>query len=158
MTGQSFYFVRTSWNEARTTLSCDYKIVTDEDEFQLTETLEFPAKIPENSASKRIVKALHLALGISYYKAFVPPAVVHPYKMDVAEAAFWNTVYKKGLAEFLYKNNLSASLLAEFKEQDGVDLGEVDISELKNTALLGLGGGKDSIVAGELLKELEIKP
>ena len=155
MKGVSFSFDSTSWNDDRTTVSFTYTIETDQRSFDLLETLEFPMAIPDNPGTQRLIKALHLALGISYYKAFIPPEITHPYQMSESEAAFWNTVYQNGLGEFLYKNNLPLDRLATFEVQDGIGF-EKSTLDLEESALLGIGGGKDSIVAGELLKDLTI--
>jgi hypothetical protein len=75
--------------------------------------------------------------------------------MTSIEADFWNSVYKNGLGEFLYKNELSSERLAKFSEQNG-NKSIIDTSSQtiwNNDVLLGIGGGKDSIVAGELIKE-----
>src|SRR5690606_36984626 len=54
------------------------------------------------------------------------------------------------------KNNLSSSTLAKFTEQSGYKI-EFEVgSQLEEAALLGIGGGKDSIVAGELMKDIEL--
>jgi hypothetical protein len=58
------------------------------------------------------------------------------------------------LGQFLYDNSLTADRLARFTAQDGQQFdGPAAGGEAKG-ALLGIGGGKDSIVAGELLKDL----
>ncbi len=155
MIGVSFSFAKTTWNEDRTILSCEYVIKTDEESFQLSESLDFPIAIPQNVTTDKLTKALHLALGISYYKAFIPPELLHSYNMSDYEASFWNTVYRNGLGEFLYKNNLSADKLAQFTPQNGTEITSASAT-YEEKALLGIGGGKDSIVAGELLKELSI--
>lgn len=132
-----------------------YTLETDEKTFELTERLTFPLPINTSETSNKVLRALHIALGISYYKTFLPPEIVHSYKMSGLESSFWNTVYKNGLGEFLYKNQIDSSKLAKFQTQDTVEnqiSTEEQISWNQNL-LIGLGGGKDSIVAGELLRE-----
>jgi hypothetical protein len=158
MTGKNFHYIDTAWDETRKIVSFRYKIETNKKSFDLTETLELPASAPSTKEVEATVRALHLALGVSYYKAFIPPIIHHPYSMDNSEATFWNTVFTKGLSEFLYKNSLQPNKIASFNAQDGIKTISDETGEFTTTALLGIGGGKDSIVAGELLKQIDIQP
>ncbi|MFH0830692.1 MAG: Mur ligase family protein, partial [Parcubacteria group bacterium] len=106
--------------------------------------------VPEPTLSYTL-RAVHLMLGVSYYKLFVPPRVRVFHKLSAKEARFWNTVYQKGLGEFFYKNNLPLSRCARFKASGGSVLPPLRF-KTSNRALVGVGGGKDSIVAAELLK------
>ena len=103
-----------------------------------------------------LLKALHLACGISYYKILFSDELEHPYAMSTKEAVFWNSVFKNGLGEFLYNNKLDPSNLAMFNAQEGHDTKVTNRTVLQPQALLGIGGGKDSIVAGELLKQIDV--
>ncbi len=157
MTGKLFSYENVRVSDNRMIINFDYRIDTDEKTFNLTESLTLPNPLPDSNVVDRLLRALHLALGISYYKTFIPPTIDHAYQMDQTEADFWNSVFLNGLGEFLYKNNLSASSLATFKPQAGTIIpGQQDDVEWQQNAFLGIGGGKDSIVAGELLKGLEI--
>lgn len=158
MIGKKFIYENVRIDDNRLTIYFDYQIITDQDTFDLTESLKIPTPLPDNPTSDRVLRALHLALGISYYKSFLPPIIDHAYRMDSIEAGFWNTVFRHGLGEFLYKNKLHPDKLAKFSAQSGsVVPDDSDNLDWQETALLGIGGGKDSIVAGELLKELGIK-
>ena len=156
MQGTSFIYRDFSLDTDRRVASFRYTIETDQQPFDLCETLTFPDALPDTQAIAKLLRALHIGLGISYYKAFLPPIITHPYQMDSAEASFWNTVFKHGLGELLYKNKLPAGRLAAFKAQDGTAIDGADTTRWHEEALLGIGGGKDSIVAGELLKQLDI--
>ncbi len=158
MNGKRFIYKNIRLENNRQKLCFDYSIETDGETYELTEQILLPSPLPENDTTDRILRALHIALGISYYKTFLPSEIKHAYTMDSDEVEFWNTVFKNGLGEFLYKNNLSSDRLAKFKVQAGdIEPGEQDNINLKdNSALLGIGGGKDSVVAGELLKEMQI--
>lgn len=101
----------------------------------------------------RFLEPLHLILGISYYKLYCPPEVEIPFKISRRQAGFWNTVYQKGLGEFLYRNKLDPKKLAKFP------FSKVSFSpeyfNMPDRSILGIGGGKDSIVANELLKDYD---
>lgn len=108
-----------------------------------------PRRLPPESL-RLFFESLHLMLGISYYKLYFPPRLRVPYKLSREQCAFWNTIYRKGLGEFLYKNRLDPKRVARFTPgKASATPVRVDVSE---RALLGIGGGKDSIVAAELLK------
>lgn len=158
MIGQKFIIKDAGWRNDRQLAFFTYEIHTDEKTFLLEETLQFPVSLSESTESEKLLRALHIALAISYYKSFLPPVIEHKYAMTAVESEFWNTVYRNGLGEFLYKNTLSSDQLATFSSQEGIQIGaENTISSWKDIAELGIGGGKDSIVAGELLKEANIE-
>ncbi len=81
------------------------------------ETIAFPhapdSKIPKELTAK-LLESLHLILGISYYKYHCAKMVKIPYQLTKEEANFWNVVYKKGLGEFFYKNNLDPKISPTF--------------------------------------------
>jgi hypothetical protein len=157
MTGKQFIYDNVLVDENRQTVTFVYKLETDDKMFTFSEKLKFPVEIPDNPTVDRVLRALHLALGISYYKACIPPRINHAYTLSSDEADFWNTVFLHGLGEFMHKNKIRPEQLAKFKVQIGtVNPATDDLVTWKETALLGIGGGKDSIVAGELLKEVGI--
>lgn len=158
MSGTLFVYENIRLSDDRKTVHFDYHIDTTEQTYNLSETLEFPAPLPETATVDRVLRALHLALGISYYKIFIPPMIDHGYEMDENEATFWNTVFRNGLAEFLYKNKLSQEQIGSFVSCRGQIVPAKDEdTNWKNNMLLGIGGGKDSIVAGEIAKNLSFE-
>ena len=118
-----------------------------------TEKISFPpatSKIPQNLL-KSILDNLMLILGISYWKTYCPKEIIIEGNFLTKEQAnFWNIVYTKGLGEFFYKNKIDFRGLVHFPF---VENGQSPIAfPRKDRALLGLGGGKDSIVTAKLLK------
>ncbi len=157
MIGKKFIYENILVDETRRVVSFVYRIETNESSYEVIEKLTFSLGLPDNPTIDRHLRALHIALGISYYKIFVPPHIDHAYSFDQKEADFWNTVFRHGLGEFLYKNNLKPSKLAQFSAQKGSIIPDnSDSVDWKQRVLLGIGGGKDSIVAGELLKEIAL--
>lgn len=127
-----------------------------EQTLRFTETVDLPrvpliSEIPQ-SVLDALLRDLHLILGISYYKMFVPKAVKHSYALTREQASFWNTVYQTGLGEFLYRNKLDPRRMARFSATRGKKAQAVRIIR-KDRSLVGIGGGKDSIVTAELLKQ-----
>jgi hypothetical protein len=157
MDDATFLYKNFRISDDQRTVFFDYAISHDSSEYQLSESLTFPVQLERTKQQLSTLRALHLALGISYYKIFVAPQIKHPYQMDEAEAEFWNDVWEHGLGEFLYVNQLSPDKLARFTAQDGTTVGGTDDTNSgREAAILGIGGGKDSVVAGELLKKINL--
>ena len=156
MIGKILQLTETEWSDDRSTLVCNYVLETDEKTFELSESLKFPISIPESYETEKLTRALHIALSISYYKTFLPPEIEHDYEMTETEAGFWNGVYENGLGEFLFKNQLPFDRLARFSAQNGDTTSAQPTNDWQEKTLLGIGGGKDSIVAGELLKAISM--
>lgn len=122
--------------------------------YTFTETVSFgPVTIDHISEQlfSALLRDLHLALGISYYKLFCPESIQTPYALTSDQAQFWSTVYRKGLGEFAFKNNIPLARVARFSATSGVVASSYDVV-VADTALVGIGGGKDSIVALQLLR------
>ena len=126
-----------------------------------TEKIILPDEIPSNAENKlinKVLESLHLILGISYFKMYCPKKIIIPYQLSKAQADFLNLVYTKGLGEFFYKNKIDFRNLINFPYVDMPAIQPRRLDEAKkNRSLVGIGGGKDSIVAIELLKK-ENKP
>ncbi|TSC64262.1 MAG: phospho-N-acetylmuramoyl-pentapeptide transferase, partial [Parcubacteria group bacterium Gr01-1014_106] len=67
------------------------------------------------------------------------------------QAEFWNTVYTKGLGEFFYKNKIDFRNRVQFPYVLNARAHSVAFPRA-NASLLLFGGGKDSIVSGEMLR------
>lgn len=164
----TFRFVGHDLNTAAGTAHFYFEIKRGSKTYRFIETLRFPTKgiawrtIPPELLTK-ILDALALALGISYWKLYCPKNIEIAFtSLTKAQAAFWNTVYTKGLGEFYYKNKIDFRGLVDFPydrshtpglPRPATALGARNDGQLKNRSLLQLGGGKDSIVSAELLKE-----
>jgi len=141
----------------RTRVDLTYTTHNKQESFSFTETYVFEKPLPETLETHRLLRMLHLASGISYYKLFFNTEIEHPYAMSTKESQFWNTIFSNGLGEFMYVNNLSADNLAVFGPQEGHATPSNQRLTLSQKALLGIGGGKDSIVAGEILKSCGVQ-
>lgn len=156
MPEDSFTYTSYDISDDSRTVNFRYRLARGGATRDLCETITFPMEV-RGAGTTNALRALHIALGVSYYKTFLPGVINHPYAMDAAEADFWNTVWENGLGEFLYVNKLSRGALARFNAQDGIPLEPAaDNTSAGEGAVLGIGGGKDSAIAGELLKELDV--
>jgi len=133
-----------------------YIIKSDTEEVTFTEKLTFPnadfSQIPE-PLRHRLLLNLLLILGISYWKLYCPKNIdIKKNQLTEEQAVFWNTVYTKGLGEFFHQNKIDFRGLVQFPFVSGFNADPLAF-ERKDRSLLMLGGGKDSIVSAELLKE-----
>lgn len=171
-----FTYKSVTLNDERTKVELTYCVNQNTEQFDFCESYTFSQPLPDCVQTDSLLRALHLACAVSYYKIFFSNVIVHTYGMDASEATFWNSVFKNGFGEYLYQNKLDPALMATFSEQSGDDslqhtirgnqitdtsagapVGAPKSSQsLQPKALLGIGGGKDSIVAGELLKRIGI--
>lgn len=121
-----------------------------------TETVILPQSPDFKNVSEelfnKILKNLHLALGISYYKLHCARKFKLNYLLPEAEANFWNNFYSKGLGEFLYKNDLKPNIIAKFTFSKNKK-SEIFNFNKNEKFLVGIGGGKDSIVSAEIFKK-----
>lgn len=129
---------------------------TDRESLDFEETLVFPeaidiASIPE-TLLKNVLRSTHLMLGISYFKLYCPSEIVlSSDPISEKQAEFWNVIYGRGLGEFYYRNGLDPNGTIRFP-YEADEVSRPVVMSRKDRALVGIGGGKDSIVAGELLK------
>jgi len=115
----------------------------------------FDFKNVPKAAIENIVFHIGLIELISYWKATCPPTVIiKPYKLEEAQVKWWKKLYFLGLGEFFYLNGIdtdSDTFLNIISESDSM-LSKADLS-LEESVIVPVGGGKDSVVTLELLKE-----
>jgi UDP-N-acetyl-alpha-D-muramoyl-L-alanyl-L-glutamate epimerase len=129
------------------------------DDMQFEETLIFAGAPP--ALSQRRIDAvhhflyyLHIAAGISYYKAFIPEVIrVETKPMSKLAARFFDDFYFKGLGEFAFKNKLDLKDRIRFPFSDSASPVAVPLALRRRTAV-PIGGGKDSVVTLETLKRI----
>jgi len=126
-----------------------------------TETIVFPkpSAWPANPARRRALAAafglLHAIAGVSYYKCACPPLVTTSgCVIDADLARFLRRVYRNGLAEFACRNALQLPEM-EFEQLGGPSCAAIPPLKLQRRSLVPLGGGKDSLVSVELLREMK---
>lgn len=105
------------------------------------------------AALDRAVQSLFFMAGVSYYKAFLASEiVVSKGQLDQTACDFFAKTYQKGLGEFFYVNQLDPNTQVTFpKNSDSVAV--TPTSQELEGLLVGIGGGKDSLVSVELLRK-----
>lgn len=141
------------FDEATGTLVLGYRF---DDEAAIEETIVFPGgpfslSEGQREAVGRLAAMLSAAASTSYFKARLPEAVRFSVGFGEAGGALLRAVFGEGLAEFAFRNGLE-SIQPSF-EFEG-DASSEPVSLLSNGDLLvAVGGGKDSVVAMEMLKQ-----
>lgn len=160
-TAKQFIFKSYSFDAATGDVALTYFI--DDEEF--VERLKFPLRPTPYELSPetldRALFALHLVAGASYYKAKLPPEIIiESGSLNADQAKFWNDLYTLGLGEFFFRNNLDFRGYINFPVLEQSPSSTTTPYELRPTncqgAIIPIGGGKDSLVAIELLRSAGI--
>jgi hypothetical protein len=124
----------------------------------------WPVDASRQAAFFEALELLHLIAGISYYKAglarTIDPGDSH---IDKSVAVFLNELYLQGLGEFAYVNQLDLSGQVSFEVNTDETAAESSAAmdvDLPDRALVAMGGGKDSLVCLQMLREsgIEVQP
>lgn len=99
----------------------------------------------------RAIQTLFFMAGVSYFKAYLPQnIIIDKGQLNHEMANFFSKTYQKGLGEFFYVNKINPNFKINFPitEQSPTDV----IPVYGRGLLVGIGGGKDSLVTIELLR------
>lgn len=151
---KAFRFVRCCFDLQSGIASLAYAF---DDGEELVETVQFPGapfalNDHQKKAADQALKLLHLIAGVSYYKAAVPPEIqIESSGIDAGTAEFLQTIYENGLGEFAYRNGLNLRGKIKFPHT-AESQPTASAANLKQHALVAIGGGKDSLVSIEALR------
>jgi hypothetical protein len=121
-------------------------------EFSETYTFDFEFTEYDGDILDRAIQTLFFIAGVSYYKAYLAPnIVIDEGQMNKSMADFYSKTYQKGLGEFFYVNKLDPNRLITFPVDQHIS--GLDKSNQNDSLLIGIGGGKDSLVSVELLRD-----
>ena len=156
---QVFRFVRRMFDPASGEARLVYAF---DDGPELTEVVTIPGAPfaldgARAAAVEQALTLLHLIAGVSYYKAAVPGEIRIDYAtLDAATAALLDEVYRHGLGEFAYRKGLALSGRIRFPHGDAATQPASAIC-LRRHALTAIGGGKDSLVTIEALRDAGVE-
>jgi hypothetical protein len=160
-TYRQFRFESYSFDQEKRRLELHYGL---DDALHFTETFSFGFPLADQQDAAALDRAcfgLFMMAGVSYYKTYLPTEiVVEQGGLTKAQADFFDTLYRHGLGEFYVRNQLTpperigfpVDPAAQATAQSAADLAVSDLSG----ALVPLGGGKDSLVSVELLRQAEL--
>jgi hypothetical protein len=140
-------------------------------DIEFCETIQFHAPLPLPDSGLRkgfdaVLEALNVALGVSYYKAFLPSRMAFAgARLSAHQLEFFQKLYVNGLGEFGYRNRVNVSERVDFRTArfDGQTARQSGASaasrpapvQLPRRSAVLLGGGKDSLVSVEILRAAE---
>jgi hypothetical protein len=155
---QCFSFTACDFEPASGVATLAYEV----DGLALQETITFPwAPWPVDASRQaaffKALEVLHLVAGISYYKAGLAQRIEPGVGAPVAR--FLTDLYEQGLAEFAHVNGLDLSGVINFSASGENTPAAVELG-LPERALVAMGGGKDSLVCLQLLRDagIEVQP
>jgi hypothetical protein len=129
------------------------------DKYVFHPTMMIPAKdffIPGNineSFLENILFKIGMVESISYWKAACPSKlIIRGHSLSKEQVNWWKKLYYNGLGEFLYMNGISVKPadLIQIESEPG-HLFKPFSLQLESTAIVPVGGGKDSVVTLEIL-------
>ncbi len=154
MSYKEFIFENYHYEPTASVLSLRYRF-GDGPRFEEQLTFDFVSQplSPEASAVlDRIFRLIFLMSGVSYYKAFVPKALIcESFPVDGVTAEFLQKFYEKGLAEFAFRNEISLRGHFEIRQSATSPTQPITLDMPRRTCV-PVGGGKDSVVTIECLK------
>lgn len=151
---KSFRFVSHEFDINTSTAKLNYAL---DDKYFFTEEIIFNGARKDLNESElealdHAIKKLHLVAGSSYYKTSVPEEiVVENQELTKQEAQFLEKLYLYGLGEFAHRNNLDLRGKIKFPFNDSLSPISFD-ANLKRRTAVPVGGGKDSVVTLEALR------
>lgn len=151
---KAFRFTRCEFDAQSGLASLAYAFDNGE---ELVEAVQFPGapfalSDQQKTSVDQALKLLHMIAGVSYYKAAVPPEIrIESSSIDAGTAEFLQGLYENGLGEFAYRNGLN--LRGKIKFPHTAESQTIaGAANLKQHALVAIGGGKDSLVSIEALR------
>ena len=158
-TYQFFRFQRYDYTLEDESLSVKFYVSLD-DKYFFTPSFDIPKRkfYNFNNLNKSQLDVILFNIGmielISYWKLACPKRVyIQPFKLDDNQIGWWKKLYFNGLGEFFYLNGIKENVndFMEIINESEKSCDKINI-QLKESALVPVGGGKDSVVTLELLK------
>ncbi|MBO5854305.1 MAG: hypothetical protein J6Q61_06175 [Bacteroidales bacterium] len=154
-----FRFQRYNYTLDKGNLSVKFYFSLD-DKFFFTPSFEIPSKklYDWDNLNDSHLDTLIFNIGmielVSYWKLACPKKVyIMPYDLDEKQILWWKKLYFNGLGEFFYLNGIKENVndFMEIIPEGEFSCEKINI-ELEEKTLVPIGGGKDSVVTIELLK------
>lgn len=166
---EAFRFVGVEVDEAAAEVVLRYAL---DDEIHLSETVRFadvawPVDEGRREVLARLARLLHLLAGVSYFKTAAPPRIAFDPGVggltgaDGPSArlrALLRDVYTLGLGEFAYRNDVDVRERGAWPPPAAGDPAPPVTLEPTGRTLVPIGGGKDSVVALEVVERAGREP
>ncbi len=146
----SFIFKDYNFNKESKTLELMYSF---DDQLNFKETFVFDFNFIDYNPQvlDKAIEILFFICGISYFKAYLVDKIeIKKGLIDKNLELFLNKLYKKGLGEYLFINQLDFDAIAPFEANTEESF--QPLYQDTSGAIVGVGGGKDSLVVIEALR------
>lgn len=160
---QTFAFVGCGFDAAARRITLRYALEPKKGPaMEFTETIDLPkeglrSRGIDSELLNRAIRLLHLLGGVSYFKTSLPPEIdVRTETLSQEESAFLTTVYEEGLGELFFVNDISPRDKVRFPAGSDVEREAGNLETGKERVLVPFGGGKDSVVTAQMLKDAGI--
>jgi UDP-N-acetyl-alpha-D-muramoyl-L-alanyl-L-glutamate epimerase len=135
-------------------LSCRYEL----DGGEFTERVTFPGQEANprwhTEAAQAAARLVFLLAGVSYYKTAAPPVIdLGETALTEAEKTFLRDFYRQGLGEFAYRNSLDLTATEIRARRAQAPAQPQRSPSTRMRALVPFGGGIDSIVTVEQVRQ-----
>lgn len=147
---QAFVFKDYRFDAAAKQLTLAYAL---DEALTFNEVYRFDFEFAEHNHEQldRAIQNLFFMAGVSYFKTYLPPKIItEKGTLDEKTAAFFAKTYQRGLGEFFYVNQLDPH--TEIPFVSNTSSLPAQNSDVPDGLLIGIGGGKDSLVTAELLR------
>lgn len=104
-----------------------------------------------------VLRLLSFAAATSYYKSCIPAVIEVPSGLGTAERTFLEEVIRNGLAEFAYRNEVAEALTPRIEGPTRHERAPEPALSTPRSALVAVGGGKDSITTIEGVRSLDVE-
>ena len=145
-----FQFSKVNFDPVGRTVLLEYRFL-DGAETRYTEILQLPLDWPIREVPhiqmQVILDSLLLACGVGYWKLRASGNIQTDISLSDQQAQFWNLFYSEGMGEFIFCNQLHFQH-GLFRGTKGVEENPLNI-KLSDRVLVGISGGKDSLVTAE---------
>lgn len=156
---ERFEYTSFSLDQHTGTIRCGYRLVGPVSTIKFTEQFVLGAVEggdwagPRRETMRRVAELLWLAAGVSYYKAAAPAVVSVPVPLSEAQQVWLEALYREGLGEFAFDNDIDLSARPYFEFAAGSVPAPLSGLGLPRRSLVPVGGGKDSCVSIDLLQQ-----
>ncbi len=162
-----FKYQSSSWKIVDGALQLNWQFFTEPDlEFSPTMLIPLPANDWQERLPTQLIDQLVFHIGLvemlSYWKATASPIItIQAGYLSEAQLEWWHNFLLKAMGEYFYLNQINTTApdfvtlncTVARPEQNDQNYQELHLSEDQQRFLVPIGGGKDSIVAMELLRQ-----
>lgn len=149
----TFTYVASTWSRQEDSVVCTFSYAVGAELLTTTTQLHGPFLSTPDWMDEAVFQ-LGLAEMLSYWKAFCSPVVeIKAGRIEEEARTFWETLFLQGLGEFFYQNEIQPFVPTIVVQGPArpIPTASPYPQSHPNRVLVPVGGGKDSIVALEIL-------